>query len=144
MASITSIVQALVTAVSEDITFLKGDSAFQNFLADKVEDFPIALMDTPIKFNVTHRQSGYKEIEYSVMIMFADKTVLEAADADRRTVIDVQTGYMLDFISACERNTDVRTFSAQGGYELHDVFDVNVSGVVLEINIVPKNDRSIC
>lgn len=144
MKSLTEIINDVVKATDAELEFVSGDKAYQNLSSDNVESYPAVFMDTPIKFLVEYTKSGYVRLKYNLIILFVDKTDLNASEDDKGEVVLAMTNTMLDFIAQCDKNADILNFYPTEGYEVIDVFDANLSGVVLLIDVVPKFDRAIC
>lgn len=143
---IETIVLAIETAESPVRTFrfYAGDKAAQNLEADD-EVFPAVYLDTPLRCNMSLKQSGYIEKSYPINIFFFDKSDSEDdTEARHNEIIEEMALAAEQFIQRLSKSADIRYIENLEGEGIKQVFDSNLSGYRLAILITPFDQKSIC
>lgn len=146
---IGDIVTGLQSSDSPPVTlrFYFGDKAYQNVKADE-EVFPAVYLDNPVKMTFEVQQSGYIKQLYTMDLFFIDKTDYDASEEEIEAVLIQMRQFVKKFLISAETNvlirlTDDFPYRAEG-YEFQNIFDVNVSGLALNLTVELLDDESFC
>lgn len=129
-------------------TYIHGNPGWQNLLVDEVVN-DLVILDEPITSEDVYRQSGLLEENYKLIIYFFTKSELDftpeqhkpliaAMREQRRKFINKLPNYLIDGIKGIRGFSNIRTV------DLINVFNVNVTGVMVSITITPMNPLSRC
>jgi hypothetical protein len=125
-------------------TFKHGEKEFQNYIADELEGVLIFL-DEPITSNDSIKKGGYIEEEYPISMIFADKTELDWTPEQHQEVILEMRALAKRFINRLVSSQLIRRVNpVVTRVDFKNLFNSNISGVILSFTIVPFNDDSAC
>jgi hypothetical protein len=125
-------------------TFKHGEKDFQNYVADELQGV-IIFLDEPITSNDQVKKSGYIEEEYPISMIFGDKTELDWTPEQHQETIIRMRALAKRFINRLVGSPlimNVRPSITR--VDFVNLFDVNISGVILRITVVPLNEDSAC
>lgn len=142
--SIKAIVKQIIAALPISGSFMFGWKSFQNFKADEESIFPIRYMDSPIVSNDLLKQSGLIESDFPITIFFGNKTELDNTPEQHDIIIQQERAAAAKFITACQNHTEIHFVKNVKRTEVVNIFDLNLSGVVLEITLTPFEDGGFC
>jgi hypothetical protein len=149
---IVGIIQALVEALPLGTspetypTFKLGEKEFQNFISDEIEG-TIVYLDEPITSNDVITQGGYIEETYPITMLFATKSELDWTPEQHQEVILSMRALSKRFLNRLTTKSiapNVRSVSAVSRTDIKNIFDVNLSGVIMRLTIVPFNSDGSC
>lgn len=148
VALIKGIAEALPVTESPNTypTFIHGEREIQNYLADELAGVTISL-DEPITSNDFIKKGGYIEEEYPVTIMFTDKSELDNTPEEHQVIILQMRALSKRFVNRLMSSTygeNVREVKNMTRTDVKNIFDVNKSGVILRLTIVPFNTDTPC
>lgn len=148
MDAVSIIAQIIAGMESEDTpmiapSFFYGDDAEQNFAADN-DTFPAAYLNFPFETIFDIKQSGYVVEECVIDLFFCDKVKMDASPAEQLIVIREMMHFVKTFLSRVQDNSNIRSFRDPVGTGVQNLFDVNVTGVLLSMVIEFVNDDPIC
>ncbi len=145
VTTIETIVNALplVAEGNTYATFLHGEKSFQNLKADEIQN-TIVFLDEPITSEDQLKKSGYIEEEYPLSMFFANKSELEFTPAQHRVIIDAMRVLSKRFLLRLQANSNIRDVKKVTRVDIVNVFDVNLSGVILRCTVVPFNSDGAC
>jgi len=139
---IISIIEQIASDMSMEFYFGRED--FQNLIADE-QTLPAIYLDQPITAKYNLSQSGYMSATYPVKIMFLYKSELDYTPTEHDTnCIQPAELKIREFINRLQSSTSVDSIANIDSYEFINLFDVNVSGKGLNIEIQINNDYSTC
>jgi hypothetical protein len=124
-------------------TFLHGQKSYQNLISDEIQNVMVFL-DEPITANYDLKQSGYIEEGYSLSMLFVNKTELDFTPAQHRVIIDAMRVLVKRFLLRLQANSNIRFVRNAEGIDITNIFDVNLSGVILRVTVVPFNSDGAC
>lgn len=133
----------LVAGGSTYPTFLHGEKSYQNLIADEITN-TMVFLDEPITSEDTLTQGGYIEEGYPLSMLFVKKTELDFTPAQHRVIIDEMRELSKRFILRLQANTNIRFVLKCTRTDITNIFDVNLSGVILRVTVVPKNSDGAC
>jgi hypothetical protein len=145
VTTIQDIVEALPLVVGGSIypTFIHGEKSYQNLIADEIQNVMVFL-DEPITSNDTLTKGGYIEESYPLSMLFVNKTELDFTPDEHRVIIDAMRDLSKRFILRLQANSNIRTVNSSTRIDITNIFNVNLSGVILRINVVPFNSDAAC
>lgn len=144
-----SVISSIVASINSNdsppqaLSFVYGNDYENNLAADN-ENFPAAFLDFPFESVMEIAQSGYIAEAVNVSIFFCDKTDVDADPADHLFVIRQCHAYMKSFLNKLQNSQYVNTIENVNTQGVINLFDVNVSGVLLTAAVEFKNTDSIC
>jgi hypothetical protein len=147
--SIVAIIEDIVNALPIEAngstypTFIHGEKSWQNLAADEVENV-IVFLDEPITSNDLLTQGGYIEEEFPLSMLFVNKTEMEYTPAQHRVIIDSMRELSKRFLLRLQANSGVRFVKTSIRIDVVNIFDVNLSGVILKVVVVPFNQDGAC
>lgn len=141
-----AICREIVTAMG-GYTFYYGERPDQNFEADEFT-YPAVFLDVPITAKVKNNISGFREATVTVALFFANKTEMDedASDTDVEDVIQASWNAAREFVLRVrDYNSDiVKDVTEETVTDAFNVFDINLSGALLELTFVIKDNASTC
>lgn len=146
MANIKTIIKNIVEndLGSPVPTFRYGWKAFQNLKADKENVFPLVYLHAPISASDSLKSSGLIESEFSLELFFGDKTKIDYTPEQHDVIIQEMRTLSTKFIQECQKDTAIHFVKNCKRSEAINIFDLNLSGIILEITIIPFNADSFC
>lgn len=148
------IVQSIYSIVSELSTktaFIYGLKGWQNLKADKTASFPVAFLDEPISSSDTFGQGGAVDIRYNLQMAFLTKSGLNWTPEQHDKAIQEMRALRREFILRLKKAKDTTTNehlfrSVENITTLNamNVFDVNMSGVIVTFQLTPMSGDGIC
>lgn len=148
--SIRTQMETIAGQLTQANTFIFGLTGWQNLEADESATFPIVFLDSPITSEDDFKQGGYVEVNYKLNLMFAYKTDL--ADTQPQQDVAITNARLLarEFvlrIKAAKDSTGTHLFRNVKNTrrtDFQNMFDVNVSGCILELSLEPIDESSVC
>jgi hypothetical protein len=141
---IKSIATTLVykTAPLDYPNFFHGEQAFQNMQADN-DVFPVVYLDEPIRSK--EFPPHFVESEYSLSILFADKTEFDWNTDKMQVVFEEMTTLARKFLLRLNKESDVRAFKNINITQLPvGAFDTPIAGCILKLDLTLINNLSNC
>lgn len=123
-----------------------GQRSFQNKVLDD-QDFKKSLMflDGPIQSNVLLSQSGLIEREYPIRMYFMFKSQPDWSPLQHdQNCIQPARLLVNQFITRMQENQNVQSVRSASEIEFHNLFDVNVSGIVLSLTVKLNYTNTLC
>lgn len=151
MSSIITIIESIVDDIPSKPNFIHGQKGWQNVESDE-SAFPAIYLEEPLTSDDTFHQGGLVEESYPLQMMFLDKTELDQTPEQLRPIVDAMRALRRQFIIRLKTKkntngenivrpelvTNIRTI------DVYNVFDVNISGVIVTFNVTPLNSDSVC
>ena len=144
MINIKTITQEISIAANPAATFRYGWKAFQNLKADKETVFPLHYLDAPIKSNPSLKQSGLIERSYPITIFFGTKTKLDYTPEQHDAAIQLMYVESTKFIQEAQKNKKLHFVRDARETEVINIFDLNMSGIILELTLIPFSNDTFC
>jgi hypothetical protein len=124
--------------------FIHGEKGYQNLLADEVEEDVWVFLDEPITSNDRLTKGGYLEETYPLTMLFAKKSELDFTPEQHRVLINEMRSLANIFINKIQQREDVREVKDISKVDIINIFDVNLTGCVLRISVIPLNEYTAC
>lgn len=148
---IVAAIQNVVSQMSMECSFIYGLKGWQNLKADKTATFPVIFLDEPITSNDTFGQGGAIDIQYNLNIAFLTKSKLDWTPEEHDVCIQSMRNLRREFILRLKKvknnTTNEHLFRSIDNIvttNAVNVFDVNLSGVLVSFQIVPMSGDGIC
>ena len=136
----------IIETIASDLSlyFYKGNESINNFTADDA-NYPAIFADMPVRSYISVRQSGHIDVRVEADLIFANKTTeLDATGDQHIDITDEMFAKVLSFLDRLQNVTIVDEILDQTyADEFLNMFDINVSGIVLHLYYTVKNPRSI-
>jgi hypothetical protein len=134
---------ALLT--TDTFGFSYGAPPDQNFDADEYT-YPHVFLDKPIRAKVFNSKSGTRELTVTMQLFFAYKTEMdepEGAKFDNVKVVAWNSAR--EFVLRLRKYDDyIKDVVDEQLTDVDHVFDINLSGVLLEVTVVIIDAGGIC
>jgi hypothetical protein len=134
----------IIAAMTGSPTFIYGTEGWNNFKADSAAVFPVIFLNEPLMSNDKLAKSGYMEEVYPLKMMFLDKAQIDWTPAQHHTIIDAMRLLRREFINRLQDDDNIREIDNIQTTDVFNVLDMNLSGVLLEIEISLYNSLSNC
>jgi hypothetical protein len=135
---------ALMSANNESYSFLHSDKDWQNLNADE-ELLPAVYMDMPIRYRTSTSVTGYKEKTYILMLLFLFKSELDYTPEQQEEAMTKAENAQTEFEILLDNDPDnISKWTAGECYQVLNLFDCNMSGVVMPLEISIRNTDSVC
>lgn len=143
--NIKTLISSIISGLGSPApTFIYGTKSWQNLVADN-SVLPVVFLDEPVKSNDTIKAGGYIEESYPLTFLFLDKTEMDYIPAQHDTVINSMRILRREFIIALENNENTQGLRNIITTDVMNIFDCNLSGVLLQLTYVPYNlTDSVC
>jgi hypothetical protein len=133
-----------MTSNSESYTFLHSETQFQNLMADE-QLLPCVYLDMPMKYNPKIAITGAFQETYICVALFLFKSELDDNDTQQEgTFIKAKTAQR-EFQIALENDVDnVRELKVETCVQVLNLFDTNMSGVMMPFSLRIINTDGVC
>lgn len=137
----------IIKEISEasGLTFYHGPKDYQN-VQDQKEGtiFPVCYLHLPVRATGKRVQQGLTSREYFVELFFGDQTALDYETAEHLVIISAMEDKAHKFLNTLLHHEGVKDVTSYTMYEAINLFDANLSGVILEVNVKTYDLRPIC
>lgn len=137
-----SIIKEIAEALDGSPLFYSGFKSYQNL--QDVEQFPVIYLDEPLTSIDELKQTGYIQAVYQVDMFFGNKTELDNTQLEHDVVINAMRELARQFIIACQNDERIRFIKNAKRTNIINLFDLNLSGCFLTIELTPYNDDGRC
>lgn len=143
--NIVSLINTVAVAITGTPTFIHGDKGFQNLQDDINIESGVVFLDEPITSNDTLKKSGYLEESYPLRILFAKKSKMDYTPEQHQVLIQECREMRREFIVLLSDNENIRSIEpTMKTTDIINLFDINLSGVYLELTVLPNNNAANC
>ena len=126
--------------------FYHGLKSWQNLIADdeSFDTAPAVYLEEPIISYDDIKQSGYIEESYPLKLIFIDKSEPDWTPAEHQVLIAKMRTLRRQFLNKLQQQDSIRHVADSKTTDFMNLFDANVSGVLLEVTIYLYNTESSC
>ena len=128
-------------------TWYHGPKSFQN-LQDQLKTpaplSPVCYLHFPIRGTNKRKKQGFGETEYSIEILLGKQSQLHWEMDLHDAVIEEMEAVGHIFLNKIINSPEIHEVSAYNIYEVINIFDMNLSGVIIECTITPFDRRPNC
>lgn len=143
--------KAVAAAMREKNNFIYGEKGWQNMKADKGEKKLFIFLDEPIFSEDIFRQGGLLDVNYRVKMGFFYKGKLADSPEEYEPVIQQAREARREFINRLKSLKDpttgehiFRDVTNTTTLNAHNIFDVNLTGVLVELTAMPLVQDGVC
>ena len=133
-----------MTANGDSFSFLHAERDWQNLEADE-DVFPAVYLDMPIRYKTVTSKTGYKEKTYFLTALFLYKSELDDTPLQKYEIFELAEEAQRNFEILIDNDTDnIKSWTVGECYQIENLFDCNVSGVVMPFSVTLVNNDSVC
>lgn len=135
---------ALMDANGDSFSFLHSEKDWQNLNADE-EILPAVYLDMPIKYRTKTSLTGYKEKTYILMLLFLYKSELDdSPEQQEQTFVKAENSQQQFEMLLDDDSDNIVNYVAGECMQVLNLFDCNMSGVLMPLEITLRNTDSVC
>jgi len=139
--TLSDFIQALVEQTPYN--FGRGEQSWQNYLADN-EALPAVYLDEPISSKFKIIQGGGVQEVYELKLLILHKSQLDWTPQQYGEVIELARQEARKLTILINESESVKTFADPKILEFKNLFDANLSGVILSSEITFYSNSGIC
>lgn len=141
---IVTFVSSVVASMNDVPSFIHGEKAWQN-LQDNVDlTSGVVYLDEPITSTDTLHLSGYLEVTYPLRLFFAKKSEMDYTPAQMLPIIQACREWRREFIVRLQESATTMSIANIRTIDVLRAYDLNVTGVILQIDLTPISRDSNC
>jgi hypothetical protein len=135
---------ALMTSNNETYTFLHSETQFQNLMADE-QLLPAVYLDMPMKYTPKIMSTGAFQRTYICVALFLFKSELDDNDVQQEETFVKAENAQREFQIALENDVDnVRDLAVETCVQVQNLFDTNMSGIMMPFSLRMINNDGVC
>jgi hypothetical protein len=135
---------ALMTSNNETYTFLHSETQFQNLMADE-QLLPCVYLDMPMKYTPKIMSTGAFQRTYICVALFLFKSELDDNDVQQEETFVKAENAQREFQISLENDVDnVRDLSVETCVQVQNLFDTNMSGIMMPFSLRMINSDGVC
>ncbi len=132
-------------AEANNLGFYHGPKDYQNVQDQKTDVvFPVCYLSMPVRAKGTKTKQGFSEPEFNLEILFADKTQFEWDTDQIMDVIRPMDDISHKFVNQLLHHEGIKDVLAYDTLEVINIFDVNLSGIIMNVTVKPVDLRANC
>jgi hypothetical protein len=135
---------ALMTSNNETYTFLHSETQFQNLMADE-QLLPCVYLDMPMKYTPKIMSTGAFQRTYICVALFLFKSELDDNDVQQEETFVKAENAQREFQISLENDVDnVRDLTVETCVQVQNLFDTNMSGIMMPFSLRMINSDGVC
>jgi len=135
---------ALMTSNSETYTFLHSETQFQNLMSDE-QLLPCVYLDMPMKYTPKIMSTGAFQKTYICVALFLFKSELDDNDTQQEETFVKAEASQREFQLLLENDVDnVRDLAVETCVQVQNLFDTNMSGIMMPFSLRMINTAGVC
>jgi hypothetical protein len=135
---------ALMTSNNETYTFLHSETQFQNLMADE-QLLPCVYLDMPMKYTPKIMSTGAFQRTYICVALFLFKSELDDNDVQQEETFVKAENAQREFQISLENDVDnVRDLAVETCVQVQNLFDTNMSGIMMPFSLRMINNDGVC
>jgi hypothetical protein len=135
---------ALMISNNETYTFLHSETQFQNLMADE-QLLPCVYLDMPMKYTPKIMSTGAFQRTYICVALFLFKSELDDNDVQQEETFVKAENAQREFQISLENDVDnVRDLSVETCVQVQNLFDTNMSGIMMPFSLRMINSDGVC
>ena len=143
MDIVTFLTSIISTLGSPAPAFHVGAKGWQNLIADSAV-LPAIFLDEPILSDDSLKISKVIEEKYKLVLLFLNKTEPDFTPTQHGVICQAMRDLRADFIHKLEANSSVKEVSGLTTKNVMNLFDCNLSGVMITVNLILYDNSSVC
>ena len=145
--TIKQLINAKVLAMNSNSAtykFLHSETQFQNLMADE-QLLPCVYLDMPMKYTPTIAITGAFQKTYICVALFLFKSELDDNDTQQEIIFVKAENAQREFQILLENDVDnVRDLKVETCVQVQNLFDTNMSGVMMPFSLRMINSDGVC
>lgn len=139
------IIKDIIPLLTGPPAFVHGTEGWLNIVADKTGlKKGLVYLDQPLESEDSLHKSGYLEENYFLRMFFLKKSKLSWTPIEHNEVISEMRTLRAEFVSKLSANSSIRSIERVATMDVMNILDVNLSGTIVEIGVIPFNNYSSC
>ena len=135
---------ALMSSNSETYTFLHSETQFQNLMSDE-QLLPCVYLDMPMKYTPKIMSTGAFQRTYICVALFLFKSELDDNDTQQEETFVKAENSQREFQILLENDVDnVRDLTVETCVQVQNLFDTNMSGIMMPFSLRMINTAGVC
>jgi hypothetical protein len=135
---------ALMTSNGETYTFLHSETQFQNLMADE-QLLPCVYLDMPMKYTPMIMSTGAFQKTYICVALFLFKSELDDNDTQQESIFVQAEAAQREFQISLENDVNnVRDLKVDTCVQVQNLFDTNMSGIMMPFTLRMINEEGVC
>ena len=135
---------AVMDSNSKTYTFLHAESDFQNLISDE-QILPCVFLDMPMKFKPVVTSTGAFQRTYICTALFLFKSQLDDSASQKESVYLLAENAQREFQLLLDNKTDyVKGLVVGECMQVQNLFDTNMSGIMMPFSLQLINEDSVC
>ena len=135
---------ALMSSNSETYTFLHSETQFQNLMSDE-QLLPCVYLDMPMKYTPKIMSTGAFQRTYICVALFLFKSELDDNDTQQEETFVKAENSQREFQILLENDVDnVRDLTVETCVQVQNLFDTNMSGIMMPFSLRMINAAGVC
>ena len=135
---------ALMSSNSETYTFLHSETQFQNLMADE-QLLPCVYLDMPMKYTPKIMSTGAFQRTYICVALFLFKSELDDNDTQQEETFVKAENSQREFQLLLDNDVDnVRDLAVETCVQVQNLFDTNMSGIMMPFSLRMINTEGVC
>ena len=124
--------------------FLHSETQFQNLMADE-QLLPCVYLDMPMKYTPTIAITGAFQKTYICVALFLFKSELDDNDTQQEVIFVKAENAQREFQILLENDVDnVRDLKVETCVQVQNLFDTNMSGIMMPFSLRMINSDGVC
>jgi hypothetical protein len=146
--SVLTIIETTVgnmDANGDSFTFLNSEREWQNLKSDD-QTLPAVYLDMPIQFKPIIKNGGAFSRQYILVALFMYRSNIDDSPAQQRVNYLKAEEAQRNFMLLLDNNygEDIEELTVSTCYQIRNLFDANLDGVVMPFSITLKDNSSVC
>ena len=137
-------VVSVMDSNNKTYTFLHAESDFQNLIGDE-QILPCVFLDMPMKFKPVVTSTGAFQRTYICTALFLFKSQLDDSASQKESVYLLAENAQREFQLLLDNKTDyVKGLVVGECMQVQNLFDTNMSGIMMPFSLQLINEDSVC
>lgn len=146
--SVLTIIETTVgnmDANGDSFTFLNSEREWQNLKSDDAT-LPAVYLDMPIQYKPIIKPGGALSRQYILVALFMYRSNLDDSPEQQRVNYLKAEEAQRNFMLLLDNNygEDIEEFTVSTCYQIRNLFDANLDGVVMPFSMTLKDNSSVC
>lgn len=139
------IIKELVALLDGPPLFIYGAKSWLNIQSDDANiDNALIYLDQPLESSDTFHTSGYLEEMYILRMFFLEQSDIAWNPEEHNEVIQRMRTLRSKFINKLEQSDKIHHITNITTTDIINVLDVNLSGAIVEIGVIPFSTYTNC
>jgi hypothetical protein len=140
-----------IDEVTYNFIFLHGTPSWSNLIADELESKQTVFLDDPIRWKYLFTSGSVLKKQYTLRLMISLKgdeiettSELDNTPEQHQVLIKIAVLMAEKIINVLRKNNMIESINQTDCIEFINQFDVNLTGVFLDLGLIFRNSNPIC